>query len=107
MNLSPFLRLLALTHNYIDKCYNETMKDKCAKCFKAVGTPARLKIFMSLQKNSGKIDVTNLVKLTKLRQPTVTFHINALVKVGLVKKVKEGRNVYLTLAPHCADCPLY
>lgn len=82
-----------------------TLRSQCVKCFKAVGTPARLKIFMAAK--NGKIDISDLAKLTDLRQPTVTFHVNQLVKAGLLKKSKSGRNVYVSLSIRCPHCPLY
>lgn len=82
-----------------------SLKNQCASCFKAVGAPARLKIFLAVKKE--KTDISELAKLTGLRQPTVTFHVNQLVKAGLLKKSKSGRNVYVSLSIHCAPCPLY
>ena len=81
------------------------MKAKCAKCFKVIGTPARLTIFMAIV-DGKKYDVSDLVKMTGLKQPTVTFHLNQLAKAGLVKKTKEGRNVYTTVTKLCDGCPL-
>ncbi len=83
------------------------MKPACAQCFRVVGTPARLLIFNALKENARKYDVSSLVAMTGLKQPTVTFHINQLAKVGLVKKEKVGRNVFATAVKKCADCPLF
>ncbi|MEK7127156.1 MAG: winged helix-turn-helix domain-containing protein [Patescibacteria group bacterium] len=83
----------------------ESIKSQCAKCFKAVGTPARLKIFMVAKK--GKVDISKLEKIIGLRQPTITFHVNQLVKAGLLQKSKSGRNVFVTTSIHCTNCPLY
>ncbi|OGG07380.1 hypothetical protein A2872_03610 [Candidatus Gottesmanbacteria bacterium RIFCSPHIGHO2_01_FULL_42_12] len=83
------------------------MKPACATCFRVVGAPARLLIFNALKSNDRRYDVSTLVEITGLKQPTVTFHINRLAKAGLVKKIREGRNVYAIAVRKCADCPLY
>ena len=54
-----------------------------------------------------KVNVTTLVKLVGLRQPTVTFHINQLVKRGMLRKTKAGRNVYCQVHKKCDNCPLF
>jgi DNA-binding transcriptional ArsR family regulator len=84
------------------------MKPSCSFCFKLLSTPKRFKIFEFL-KNSGqkKINITDLVNLTKLRQPTVTFHVNQLAKRGIVKKIKAGREVYCQVHKKCDNCPLF
>lgn len=70
------------------------MLDKWTLCFRALSSKNRLKIFLALRECDDKKDVSDLVKLTGLKQPTVTFHVNQLTKAGLVKKEKRGRNVY-------------
>jgi DNA-binding transcriptional ArsR family regulator len=55
-----------------------------------------------------KVDISALARLTGLRQPTVTFHVNELAKAGLVKKIKSGRNVFCVSSPPvCPHCPLF
>ncbi len=83
------------------------MRVKCAQCFKVVSVPTRFKIFEFLKQAGKKTTVSNLVKLTSLRQPTVTFHVNKLEKAGLLKKHKEGRTVFCEKTKVCAKCPLY
>jgi DNA-binding transcriptional ArsR family regulator len=83
------------------------MKLSCAKCFKLVGVPTRLKIFEQLKKKGKKTTVNDLVELTSLRQPTVTFHLNQLEKVGIVKRKKSGRTVYCEARRPCGNCPLF
>jgi DNA-binding transcriptional ArsR family regulator len=87
------------------------MKYNCVNCFRSLGAKKRFKIFFHLRENKNKskngINIKSLVKLTSLRQPTVTFHINKLVKQGLVKKKKAGREVYCQIHKKCDDCPLF
>ena len=69
------------------------MKYGCINCFKLLSTKQRFNIFEFLKKRGKlKTTISDLVKLTKLRQPTVTFHVNKLAKKGIVKKInfKEG-----------------
>lgn len=84
------------------------MKYDCINCFKILSTKNRFKIFEFLKKKRGqRTNVSSLVKLTSLRQPTVTFHINKLAKRGLVKKHKVGREVYCQIHKKCDDCSLF
>lgn len=84
------------------------VKIKCVGCFKVLSIKARYKIFDYLKGHPVKVTVSELVKLTQLRQPTVTFHINQLSKAGLVKKERSGREVFCTLRNGCGDkCMLF
>ncbi|MDD5109749.1 MAG: metalloregulator ArsR/SmtB family transcription factor [Patescibacteria group bacterium] len=83
------------------------MKQKCLGCLQAVAVETRFNIFQYLRKLRGKATVSKLVELTGLRQPTVTFHVNALAEAGLVKKTRVGKNVFCRLQEQCADCPLF
>lgn len=83
------------------------MKNNCCQCFKAISVKSRFKIFDYLKNLKKKANVTSLVKLVGLRQPTVTFHINQLVKRGFVRKIKVGRNVYCQVHKKCDNCPLF
>ncbi|MDO8560581.1 MAG: metalloregulator ArsR/SmtB family transcription factor [bacterium] len=84
------------------------MKPKCLKCLKSIAVPARFQIFNHLMKTGNKnSSVSSLVKLTGLRQPTVTFHLNQLQNAGLITKNRVGKNVFCRLSAHCAHCPLY
>ena len=82
------------------------LKLKCQKCFATISVPARFKIYFFLKDKAGGASVKNLVKLTKLRQPTVTFHLKALENQGLISKFRRGKEVLCVIKPGCADCPL-
>jgi DNA-binding MarR family transcriptional regulator len=71
-----------------------------------VSTKSRFDIFNYLLVNKDGVKVNDLVKLTNLKQPTVTFHINQLVKKKLVLKSKLGREVVCRLNIKCVNCPL-
>jgi len=82
------------------------MKAKCCRCFKLISCQTRFNIFSFLQKHP-KSTIGKLVTMTKLRQPTVSFHVDALNKKGLVKKTKKGRQVFCELCQKCKNCPLF
>lgn len=83
------------------------LDQKCVKCFKAVSEKTRFDILEFIKKARKGVNVTKLVELTKLRQPTVTFHINKLSEVGLITKQRVGREVLCKIkSPLCAGCPL-
>ncbi|OGG14565.1 hypothetical protein A2773_02145 [Candidatus Gottesmanbacteria bacterium RIFCSPHIGHO2_01_FULL_39_10] len=83
------------------------MKKKCFRCFGVLSTKSRFDIFSRLKTNKGDVTVSTLVTMLKLRQPTVSFHVEELVKIGLVKKEKSGREVHLAAVKKCSDCPLF
>ena len=83
------------------------MKPNCVNCFKVVSIKSRFNIFEFLKSNRKGANISSLVKLTSLRQPTVTFHVNQLAKNGFVNKYKVGREVWCQVHKKCDDCPLF
>lgn len=83
------------------------MKEKCIHCFRVLSVPARFKIYQHLKKSRRSVPVNELVKLLSLRQPTVTFHVKALERVGLIKKTRVGRSVNSVVHIRCKPCPLF
>jgi DNA-binding transcriptional ArsR family regulator len=81
------------------------LKPNCIHCIQALSAPARFKIYQNLIKSETPMTVNQLVRLTKLRQPTVSFHVNAMVESGLIERRKVGRSVLCSAKPHCKDCP--
>lgn len=81
------------------------LQSKCIKCVQALSAKARFTIYQKLLSEGKPMTVGQLVKLTKLRQPTVSFHIQELVASGLVSRKKEGRQVLCAAHPECKDCP--
>ena len=82
-------------------------KRKCVQCFKLLSVKSRFNIFRYLSQPRQQVSVSALAKLTKLRQPTVTFHLNELAAVGLVQRQRVGRNVFCRATRKCRDCPLF
>jgi len=86
------------------------MKSHCRHCFITVSDPSRIFIVEFLKKIKREITVSEVVGELSLRQPTVTFHINKLVDIGLIRKRKRGREVLLKLqkySPKCSYCPIF
>lgn len=81
------------------------MKPACVNCFKTLSVSTRFKILGEL--GQGKLTISDLIKTTSLRQPTITFHINQLVKSGLVAKHKIGREVYCQITKKCHRCQIF
>lgn len=77
----------------------------CPECFKAVGDKNRYKLICMLGKEPEGMTVTSLTKKLKLRQPTVTHHLNTLRSVDAVGSVDRGRErIYrLNRDAHCFE----
>lgn len=83
---------------------------QCRKCLASIIDASRLDILEFLKKINRETTVMEVVRQFSLRQPTITFHINKLTTSGLLKKRKEGRQVYLTLnypSSRCKTCPVF
>lgn len=80
-------------------------EELCPDCFKVVGTKSRYQLVCLLGKNSSGLTVSKLTDELKLRQPTVTHHLNVLRSVGAVTSVDAGRErVYaLNRDAHCFE----
>lgn len=85
------------------------MIDKqCYLCLSTAADPSRIFILEYLKKNK-EASLNDIVKKIKLRQPTVTFHINKMVESGMINKKKQGREVFLTIHKRyvrCDTCPI-
>lgn len=79
-------------------------EELCPECFKVVGDRSRYKLVCMLGKSDG-MNVSMLTKKLKLRQPTVTHHLNVLRSVNAVRSADSGRErVYsLNRKAHCFE----
>ena len=77
----------------------------CPDCFKVVGTRSRYKLVCLLGKSDAGLTVGTLTKSLRLRQPTVTHHLNVLRSVGAVKSIDAGRERVYSLQrdAHCFE----
>ena len=67
-----------------------------AKCFKALGDSARLRIVARLAANA-ELNVSELVEALEVSQPLISWHLRRLEKVGLVTVRRKGRQAYCSL----------
>ncbi|MCW4007198.1 MAG: metalloregulator ArsR/SmtB family transcription factor [Candidatus Bathyarchaeota archaeon] len=67
-----------------------------SKFFKALADPTRLRILGLLQ--AREMCVCEVMVALELTQPTASHHLGILENVGLVKKRKEGKWVFYSLA---------
>ncbi len=81
----------------------------CSDCFKVVGDRSRYNMVCMLGKAKSGMSVRELTREIKLRQPTVTHHLNVLRSVDAVESEDRGRErIYkLNRAAHCfEDCKI-
>ena len=80
-------------------------EELCPDCFKVVGTRSRYQLVCMLGKERDGMTVSELTKRLKLRQPTVTHHLNVLRSVDAVTSEDAGRErIYaLNRAAHCFE----
>lgn len=84
-------------------------EELCPECFKAVGDKNRYKLICLLGKSPEGLNVSEMTKVLKLTQPTVTHHLQILREVNAVDSSKSGReNIYkLNRSAHCfEDCQI-
>lgn len=77
----------------------------CPECFKAVGERSRYKLICMLGRGKEGMTVGELTRKLKLKQPTVTHHLQTLRSVDAVASVDRGRERIYTLnrAAHCFE----
>lgn len=80
-------------------------EELCPDCFKVVGTKSRYSLVCLLGKNEGGLTVSAITKRLKLKQPTVTHHLNVLKSVEAVEATESGRErIYrLNRDAHCFE----
>lgn len=80
-------------------------EELCPDCFKVVGVRSRYTLVCALGKTKQGATVSELTKLLKLKQPTVTHHLNILKSVDAVVVREEGRERWYALnrKAHCFE----
>lgn len=82
-------------------------KKSCPKCLRLIGESTRAKIIQQLRKKpkkAGKIEA-----YFSLTQPTISYHLKVLEKMGIVLSNKRGREIYYFLNRKypCKNCLLF
>lgn len=70
--------------------------DKYIKFFRALASEERIEILRLLQKNN-EMYAQDVEKNFFMEQSTASHHLNTLLKAGIVKTRKQGRNIYYSL----------
>jgi ArsR family transcriptional regulator len=70
--------------------------DLIAQRFRAMGEPMRLRLLMSLQE--GERTVSELVDEHETSQANISKHLQVLTAVGLLRRRKQGLNVFYAIA---------
>lgn len=84
-------------------------KELCPDCFKVVGEKSRYSLVCLLGKQNSGLSVNEMTEYMKLRQPTVTHHLQVLLSVNAVEVEVNGRErLYkLNRKAHCfEDCKI-
>ncbi len=84
-------------------------EELCPDCFKVVGERSRYNLVCMLGKAKDGMTVGELTDKMKLRQPTITHHLQVLQSVDAVESKPQGRKrIYkLNRSAHCfEDCKI-
>lgn len=80
---------------------NDQTKDcTCTHCFKNLGVESRMIIYKHIAKK-GTSNVSDLVKLTNLTQPTVSYHLKEMRESGLLSSRKSGKEIMYRINDQC------
>ncbi|HUV80973.1 MAG TPA: metalloregulator ArsR/SmtB family transcription factor [Patescibacteria group bacterium] len=80
------------------------MTKKCPHCLSLLGDGTRIKIIQQLKKKPSR--VSDLEVNFSLTQPTISYHLKVLKKLGIILSQKQGREVYYHLNKKypCKNC---
>lgn len=73
-----------------------------ARVLRALANPVRLRI-VGMLAAQGQARQAELQGPLHLTQPTLSHHFHRLVEVGLVERVRVGRQVWFRLVPEAVD----
>jgi len=76
------------------------IKTRCTECFKGLSVKSRGEIYHLLQEK-GRSTVNEIVNHIKLKQPTISYHLKEMEKIGLLKSKKQGREVHYSVNNKC------
>ena len=80
---------------------------KCPHCLALLGDNTRAKIIQQLKKKPSTVSQIGVNFV--LTQPTISYHLKTLKKVGMVLSKKAGREIYYFLNEGypCKNCYLF
>ena len=74
----------------------------CAGCFGGLACQTRIGIINLLQEKK-EMSVMEIAKHFKLKQPTISHHLQYLKDVGVLDCQKKGRKVYYFISKKCKE----
>lgn len=82
-------------------------KKICPECLRLIGDGTRVKIIKQLRKKPN--NVSKIETSFSLTQPTISYHLKVLEKIGMVFSKKKGREIYYFLNKKypCKNCLLF
>lgn len=82
-------------------------KKICPECFDLIGDETRMQIIQCLKEKPRR--VKDISKYFSLTQPTISHHLKALKKEGIVLSQKKGRENYYFLNKNypCKKCFIF
>lgn len=82
------------------------LKEMCTNCFKSLSVSSRMKLYLYLKEQKDIASVTELVTVSGLTQPTVSYHLKEMETNGLLTSKKVGKEVYYKVGGGCETCIL-
>ena len=79
----------------------------CPECLGLIGDGTRVKIISELKKKP--LNVSKIADGFKLTQPTITHHLRALEKMGMITGKKSGREIFYSINKKypCKSCGIF
>jgi DNA-binding transcriptional ArsR family regulator len=75
---------------------SEKMTEQVAQRFRLLGEPMRLRILQALE--AGEQPVHEIVGALGASQPNISKHLQALCQAGLIRRRRDGLNIYYSVA---------
>lgn len=84
-----------------------TKTKRCPDCLTLLGNNTRTRIIQQLKKKPSK--VSDIEANFSLTQPTISYHLKTLKKLGMVLSQRHGREIYYFLNKKypCKKCFLF
>jgi DNA-binding transcriptional ArsR family regulator len=73
----------------------------CIHCFRSLGINSRMIIYSYL-KGCREANVTQITSQVRLKQPTVSYHLQQMQEQGLLVRTKRGKEVIYSLNLLCS-----
>ena len=75
---------------------SDGMTELVAQRFRLLGEPMRLRILQALE--DGELPVSEIVNALESSQPNISKHLQALLQGGLIRRRREGLNIFYSIA---------